>query len=48
MAKTQKLTEEERRALVERWANTPSPNPRYRGLTPQEVARAMKPQEKEE
>ncbi len=40
MAK-KKLTEEERKALLRKWDNTPSPNPRYQGLTPGDAARAM-------
>ncbi len=42
MAKSTKLTEEERKALVREWSNTPSPNPRYQGLTPAEVAKALR------
>lgn len=37
-----KPTEDKRKALVEKW-DRPSENPGYRGLTPQEVARALKP-----
>ena len=33
--------ENAKRALTEKWENTPSPNPRFRGLTPREVARAL-------
>jgi hypothetical protein len=36
-----KLTEEERLAKLREWDNTPSPNPRYKGLTPAQAARAM-------
>ena len=36
-----KLTEEERLALLRKWDNTPSPNPRYKGMTPGQAARAM-------
>ncbi len=28
-------------AAVEKWSNTPSPNPRYKGATPAEVGRAL-------
>ena len=33
--------EKARKALVETWENTPSPNPRFKGLTPREVVRAL-------
>jgi len=33
--------EEARRKAVEKWANTASPNPRYRGATPAMVGRAL-------
>ena len=36
-----KLTEEERLAKIREWDNKPSPNPRYKGLTPGQAARAM-------
>ena len=37
----QKLTDEQRKALIQKWASTPSPNPRYGGATPTDVARAL-------
>ena len=37
--------EKARQALFEKW-DVPSPNPRYRGLTPKEVARALRRQTK--
>ena len=39
--KKSKLAEKDRQALVEKWESTPSPNPRFRGMTPREVARAL-------
>ena len=41
MAKTQRLTDGQRNALMPEWEQRPSPNPRYRGLTPAEVARTL-------
>ena len=34
-------TGEERQHLIREWEDTPSPNPRYGGLTLREVARAL-------
>lgn len=42
MAKrTKNPTEDERRAAIREWANTPSRNPRYKGATPADIARAL-------
>lgn len=41
MSDKPKLTEEERLAKLREWDNKPSPNPRYKGLTPGQAARAM-------
>lgn len=42
MSDKPKLTEEGRLAKLREWDNTPpSPNPRYKGLTPGQAARAM-------
>lgn len=41
MSEKKKLTEEERLALLRKLDNTPSVNPRYRGMTPGQAARAM-------
>ena len=41
MERDQKPTEQQRKAAVREWSNTPSPNPRYRGATPGDVARAL-------
>jgi len=38
---TKKLTEDERKAAIREWANTPSQNPRYKGATPDDIARAL-------
>ena len=40
MRQKPKPTEDERQALIEKW-DRPSPNPRYRGMTPREVARTL-------
>ena len=40
MSEKRKLTEEERLAKLREWDNTPSPNPRYQGMTPGQAARA--------
>ena len=36
-----KPTKAERKAARDKWANTPAVNPRYKGATPAEVARAL-------
>ena len=41
MSEKRELTEEERLAKLREWDNTPSPNPRYKGMTPGQAARAM-------
>ena len=41
MKRDQKPTEQQRKAAVRKWSNTPSPNPRYMGATPGDVARAL-------
>ena len=41
MSEPKKLTEEERLATLLRWDNTPSPNPRYKGATPGDLAHAL-------
>lgn len=33
--------EQKRQKAVDDWTNTPSPNPRYKGLTPNEVGRKL-------
>ena len=38
---TQKSKKKARREAVEKWSDTPSPNPRYRGATPAIVGRAL-------
>ena len=35
------LTEEERLVLLRKLDSTPSPNPRYKGMTPGQAARAL-------
>lgn len=41
MTDKRKFTEEERLAKLRERDNTPSPNPRYKGMTPGQAARAM-------
>ncbi len=36
-----KLTEAERLSLIEKWESKPSPNPRYGGQTPADVAKKL-------
>ncbi|MDE0072787.1 MAG: hypothetical protein OXR82_10915 [Gammaproteobacteria bacterium] len=33
--------EKERRALIRKWENTPSPNPEFEGVTPKQVAQKL-------
>lgn len=33
--------EKERRALIRKWENTPSPNPEFKGITPKQAARKL-------
>lgn len=33
--------EQERRALIRKWENTPSPNPEFKGITPKDAAKAL-------
>ena len=37
----QGAAEKERRALIHKWENKPSPNPEFKGITPKEVARKL-------
>ena len=37
----QGVAERERRALIRKWENTPSPNPEFKGATPKQVARKL-------
>ena len=39
--KRQSVAEKERRALIRKWENTPSPNPEFRGITPKQVAQKL-------
>ncbi len=41
MSDPQEATQEELKAEFDRISNTPSPNPRYGGKTPLEIARAL-------
>lgn len=34
-------TEAQRKEALRKWARTPSPNPRYKGATPADIARAL-------
>ena len=36
-----KTSEKDRRALIRKWENTPSPNPEFEGVTPRQVARKL-------
>jgi len=36
-----KTVAEERRELMRKWENTPSPNPEFKGITPRQVARKL-------
>ena len=38
---TKKPTEKARKAAVQKYSKTPSPNPRYKGATPGDVGRAL-------
>jgi len=40
MIERRKLREEERLALLRKWDNMPSPNPRHKDMTPSQAARA--------
>ncbi len=33
--------EEDRRDLIRKWENTPSPNPEFKGVTPKEAAQRL-------
>ena len=37
----QSVAEKERRALIRKWENTPSPNPEFKGVTPKQAARKL-------
>lgn len=37
----QGVAEKERRDLIRKWENTPSPNPEFKGVTPKQVARKL-------
>ena len=41
MSEPKKLPEKERLAKLRKWENAPSPNPRYKGATPADIARAL-------
>ena len=35
------MTEEERKAALEKWTDTPAVNPHYKGATPRQIARVL-------
>ena len=41
MTDKKQLTAEERLPKLREWDKTPSPNPRYKGMTPRQAARPM-------
>ena len=47
MSEPGKLTEKERLAKLRKWENAPSPNPRYKGASPADMARALFRKKKE-
>lgn len=35
------VAEKDRRDLIRKWENTPSPNPEFKGVTPKQVAQKL-------